>query len=98
MEIKKIDPFIILHQLVNGSSDWKCNRMHKSLEEVLMIHIDIVYQRITLFPLCGRKKIKEPANIGKTTIIVKPRKMIRGKDKIHLGHEKSGAQNKIQLF
>jgi len=25
---------------------------------------------MTLFPLCGRNKIKEPANIGKTTIIV----------------------------
>ena len=34
------------------------------------IHIHIVYHLITLFPLWGRKKIKEPANIGKTTIIV----------------------------
>ena len=35
------------------------------------MHIHIVYHRITLFPLCGRKKIKQPANIGKTAIIVK---------------------------
>ncbi|MFS7896199.1 hypothetical protein Hanom_Chr00s004230g01720551 [Helianthus anomalus] len=34
------------------------------------MHIHIVYHRITLFPLWGRKKIKDPANIGKTTIIV----------------------------
>lgn len=34
------------------------------------MHINIVYQWMTLFPLWGRKKIKEPANIGKITIIV----------------------------
>lgn len=30
----------------------------------------IVYHLITLFPLWGNKKIKEPADIGKTTTIV----------------------------
>lgn len=34
------------------------------------MQIHIVYHRTTLFPLWGRNKIKEPANIGKTTIIV----------------------------
>ncbi|MFS7920359.1 hypothetical protein Hanom_Chr03g00223841 [Helianthus anomalus] len=34
------------------------------------MHIHIVYHRITLIPLWGKKKIKDPANIGKTTIIV----------------------------
>lgn len=34
------------------------------------MHIQIVYQRMSLFPLCGKKKIKEPADIGKTTINV----------------------------
>lgn len=30
---------------------------------------------MTLFPLWGRKKIKEPENIGKTTIIVNQGKL-----------------------
>lgn len=30
----------------------------------------IVYHLLTLFPLCGRNNINEPADIGKTTIIV----------------------------
>jgi len=34
------------------------------------MHIHKVYHLITLFPLWGKRKIKEPADIGKTTSIV----------------------------
>jgi hypothetical protein len=51
---------------------------------------------MTLFPLCGRKKIKEPANIGKTTIIVKQGKWFVVKTR-YTWARKIRAQNQIKL-
>jgi len=43
--------------------------MHRSLKEVL-VHINIIYHLITLFPLRGKTKIKKPMDIGKPVNIV----------------------------
>lgn len=54
----------------------------------------MVYHLITLFPLWGRKKIKEPENIGKTTIIVNQGNLFVVKTR-YAWTRKTCAQNKI---
>ncbi len=61
------------------------------------MHIHIVYDLRSLFPLWGRKKMKEPVNIGKTTIIVNQGKKFVVKTK-YTWTRKTRAPQKNMLF